>query len=368
VENKIQINYNYISETSLPHSLRCGWATPSLLFQPLDWVISLFPTVGLSIGIPSPLRCGPLPFLPFALPVHEGTKRNLSRRALQHQPTRDSIAAVTLLNRGALATTWSVTGFAAVPLCHQKKVRASLLQWDDSIPLPFSPMKCLNFNWWLNQRWWVNGGRFFHFSCTPHPMQCAPGSHDIALPVVIHWLYIYASESESEWAFMVSVRAHILPFACGHILLFPLCSLIALCFKVAPNYSPFVTVPLINVQLPSFLLPRSPLINFQLLQFRVTKVLYNIIVSLLPQPSFGCFSSPCMLHLEITIYSYPILFFQTFHRFIVSPIAVSTDSLCHCSTSLCMLWFQLKMHTCPYLLFEPLNGFHCCRLKSLIQT
>jgi hypothetical protein len=133
----------------------------------------------------------------------------------------------------------------------------------------------------------------------------------------------------------VRPRSH--PAVCGHILLFPLCSLITLCFKVAPNYSPFVTVPLINVQLLSFLLPRSPLINFQLLQFRVTKVLYNIIVSLLPQPSFGCFSSPCMLHLEITIYSYPILFFQTFHRFIVSPIAVSTDSLCHCSTSLCML-------------------------------
>jgi hypothetical protein len=36
---KPDINYNYICETSLPHSLRCGSATSPLLFQPLDRVI-----------------------------------------------------------------------------------------------------------------------------------------------------------------------------------------------------------------------------------------------------------------------------------------------------------------------------------------
>jgi hypothetical protein len=86
------------------------------------------------------------------------------------------------------------------------------------------------------------------------------------------------------------------------------------CFKVPPNYLPSITVPLINIKL---------------FHFRVTKVLYNIIGPLLPQPSplsilqtlFDCFSSPCKLHFIV-----PPIQICFCNHFIVTPITGSTDS------------------------------------------
>jgi hypothetical protein len=98
-------------------------------------------------------------------------------------------------------------------------------------------------------------------------------------------------------------------------------------------------------------------------QFPVNKVIYSLMVPLLPlvSPLFFVIFHVRASHDHVS-YTWKLKYIPVqiccFNHSIIFPIAGWTDRLFQCLTFLCKLILELKLYVPPYLLFLSLNDFH----------